>query len=623
MDNGLRSGGTVTRLLGKAAAGTLCALVLSLGVWEPAQAARAASIDQAVIDKLADELLASMPTPHTIAIRPFRESESPAPVRVAQMINDALVNAISRHWSNKHSFVTRDRLDAIFEEGNTFEGKDIGQLLEEAGADVQIIGSMHPDRDGLQIYYQAFELNGHQIASTQNHYMAIDLQAATALMLEQAIEEAAIGLAEEVKDDLRVVHIKGIYFQQTGAQTLFGRYVAEKFVEKLQGKVKYLRTMHTWVPITDFRNIDLEKESVEAKAIRHGPGSYLLTGSVWDFGDQVEISFKLKGTNDRVASRSVRASKDSIPDSLLPLKPLLPLTAGASATGDQGQLLLEKTSEQATVFPPRELASPNANDNLGPIAMRLSSDRGHNPFYYIGDTMRMVVQVSRDSHLHCFDQQSDGTVIRIFPNRFHPDSFLAAGKSVFIPNESMKFSFRFAPPAGIEHIRCVAVGRDIARDLPPGIAMKDFVPLPVGDLAGITRAFQALPDAAVSQVSMVVSIGKKEEKSLFSDANPSGDLPIVVPQKSARLTTGIEELHGIVTHVVQAANEAMNRPEIDPAKKEKLRKIFDQAFWILQNLDRQKAAARDIEDSIWKLANLGGVVLTEPKAATEAVKLGR
>ena len=459
------------------------------GLANTATAQKSGAIDQAVISKLADELLASMDTPRTIAVRPFKEGEIPVPVRVSRMINDALINAISKKRNNKHTFVTRDQLTKIYEEASVFKKKDIGELLTEAKADVQLIGNIYPGQKGLQIYYQAFELTGHQIASTDTHFMNLDLNAATALMLEPAISEAVNHLTKDVKEDLKTIRVKGIYYQKTGVQTLFGQYVADKFVEKLRSTVKHLKKMNVWVPITGFRNINLEQTSVEETALATQEGAYILSGVVWDFGEQVEVSFTLTAASDKVASRSVRVNKSSIPKSLLPLAP--PPSPVVQTTGLQH---------------PRETIAPRLIDNLGPITVHLSTDRGRDPLYKIGETMQLVVQVSRDAFIFCFNQQADGSLIKIFPNRFHTDAHLPAHSSIFIPNEDMPFKYRFAPPAGVEHIRCFATDKDVTAVLPREVATKDFKPLSISSLDELVPVFWGVPGVSVSQASLVVTV---------------------------------------------------------------------------------------------------------------------
>jgi hypothetical protein len=468
----------IARLVSSAAA---CAVLAAM----PATASEnhPARIDPAVIDELAEELLLSLQGPRTIAVRPFREGEIPVSVRISRMINDALVAAISKHQFNKHTFVTRDHLQAIYLEGNVFKGREIGQLLKEASADVQLIGNISPDKDGLQIYYQAFELNGRQVASTDTHFMRLDLLAAAAVVLDAGILEAVDHLAGEVKDDLKTIQVKGIYHQTSGVQTLFGRYVADKFVEKLRARIRDLQTMHVWVPITGLRNIDLEKASVEQAAAER-EGAYVLSGVIWDFGEQVEIGFTLKGTGDNVATRSTRILKSSIPDALLPLVPLEP--------------------EPATT----RTAEPPIPDNLGQTMVYLASDRGEDPLYRLGDMLQLVVQVSKTSYLYCFSHQADGSIVKIFPNRYHTDNRISAHSRVMIPNEKMPFKFRLNPPAGVERVKCLAVDRDVTGRLPRDIATKDFEGLPFHSLDEVIGVFQSLPGLGISHTSLTITVGE-------------------------------------------------------------------------------------------------------------------
>ena len=47
--------------------------------------------------------------------------------------------------------------------------------------------------------------------------------------------------------------------------------------------------------------------------------------------------------------------------------------------------------------------------------------------------MVLSVQSTQDAYVYCYYQDSKGTVARIFPNRFQPDSLLHAGVQIQVP----------------------------------------------------------------------------------------------------------------------------------------------------------------------------------------------
>ncbi|MBS3788420.1 DUF4384 domain-containing protein [Candidatus Bipolaricaulota bacterium] len=68
--------------------------------------------------------------------------------------------------------------------------------------------------------------------------------------------------------------------------------------------------------------------------------------------------------------------------------------------------------------------------------------------YQIGETMHIQVRSDRSGYLTLYDIQPDGKVNVLYPNQFHPDQKIQAGKTYEIPAPSDSFRFRVQPPKG-------------------------------------------------------------------------------------------------------------------------------------------------------------------------------
>lgn len=204
-------------------------------------------------------------------------------------------------------------------------------------------------------------------------------------------------------------------------------------------------------------------------------GIYLLDGTYWDFGREIEIHLSLAGREGRRVSHSVRVARGSIPDTL----PLVPQAVPARA------------------------------DNVGPITLLLSSDRGRRPVYRVGEIARLAIQTSRDAWLYCFNRYGPpggDRVIRLFPNRYHLDARIRGGVPLHLPDETMGFVLRLHPPAGIETVRCYALDRDAGPALPRDLAGVDLEPLAVNTLDDIGRLFRSVPGIGVSEASLIMTV---------------------------------------------------------------------------------------------------------------------
>lgn len=76
--------------------------------------------------------------------------------------------------------------------------------------------------------------------------------------------------------------------------------------------------------------------------------------------------------------------------------------------------------------------------------------------YRVGERMQVSFQATHDCWVTLIDINPSGAATVVFPNAFHRDNAVRAGKVYVIPDESMAFDFTLEPPAGVEIVRAVA-----------------------------------------------------------------------------------------------------------------------------------------------------------------------
>jgi hypothetical protein len=142
-----------------------------------------------------------------------------------------------------------------------------------------------------------------------------------------------------------------------------------------------------------------------------------------------------------------------------------------------------------------------------PPRLSLISPRGQRPTYVTGETLVLAVEPREDAYVYCFYQDANGTVARIFPNRFQPNPFLHGGKRIEIPSaDQQSFLIRFDPPGGRETISCVAADRDVWSRLPDNLKAADLEPLVVGGLDEVAARFREVADVQVGEVRLLVNV---------------------------------------------------------------------------------------------------------------------
>lgn len=151
---------------------------------------------------------------------------------------------------------------------------------------------------------------------------------------------------------------------------------------------------------------------------------------------------------------------------------------------------------------------------MGPFAFELTSDRGKNAAYKVGDSLQLLIRLDRRAWLYCFYRDAGGSLIQILPNPHFWGNFkeprFEGGVLYRVPDDQrFGFAFTVSPPAGQELVKCFAVSRDVTDDLPRKLRGNSLAPLPPGMALRLSPTFQELPDAVVSEASFVVTVTER------------------------------------------------------------------------------------------------------------------
>jgi len=162
----------------------------------------------------------------------------------------------------------------------------------------------------------------------------------------------------------------------------------------------------------------------------------------------------------------------------------------------------------AAALPPVPVAAaiPAPTPAEAPRAI-LATARGNHPAYRVGETMSLQVQPTGDAYVYCYYQDAEGTVARIFPNRFQPDALLHAQTPVVIPPAGQRgFEIRFDRAGAQEQVACLAADREVGLLLPDALKRQDLEPLPLRGLDDVAAQFRALPGARVDEARLTIEV---------------------------------------------------------------------------------------------------------------------
>ena len=424
-----------------------------------------------------------------IALWPFgRDEDLPVAREVAEAVNSSLLAALLRRPGNRYQFIGRDELRAVIadleESGAVLE--PVQEVAKRSVADILIVGRLRIEGRDVKVAYKAVTSSlpnpGVLVAATAPRSIPVTHVAGGAA-LDAAIVACARRLLE-LAPDVEELRLAGIRFEDSGIHTPFGKYVEERIANTLAGSAanalsgRRLRITQAELDergLARLRGMEPTAKDLKVEGFEHGPGTYTLTGKYWDFGDTFEMGLRLTGLGGRTAACQQVINTASLPSGIQ-FRPK-----------DTFQVLQE-------------------NDRLGPIQFVLSSRRGGNPAYRVGEKAHFTMLLGADAWVYCFYRQADGSLVRIFPNSFHGDARLPGRVTHEIPSARMPFDLTVKEPTGVELLKCFALNRDVRADLPAEVADFRRLSLPPALAERLPTLFRQLRNATVTESSLVVTV---------------------------------------------------------------------------------------------------------------------
>jgi hypothetical protein len=139
--------------------------------------------------------------------------------------------------------------------------------------------------------------------------------------------------------------------------------------------------------------------------------------------------------------------------------------------------------------------------------LTLSSSRGPQPSYRVGEALVVNASPSAEGFLYCYYADAKGAVSRIFPNRFQPDAFVEARRQVEIPpGPQPPFNIRLEHPNADEQIACVSSPQEVGLALPESYKAADLAVIPGASLDDVLGAYARLPNTTVKTGRMTVKV---------------------------------------------------------------------------------------------------------------------
>lgn len=126
------------------------------------------------------------------------------------------------------------------------------------------------------------------------------------------------------------------------------------------------------------------------------------------------------------------------------------------------------------------------------LELELEADPEEDGTFTLNSALTLWATPSRDAHVYCYYADANGSVARIFPNRFQPDSHLTGGSPVQVPGDEAGFDIFLDHAGEDEEVACVASSRELALRLPEAMKQQDLTAIPVASVDDVIDAFREL-----------------------------------------------------------------------------------------------------------------------------------
>ena len=484
---------------------TFIAVLLWFQLGAPSQANADFNLDantEKQINQLTEELLTGLrqytgkishsPLKKTrIALLPFQKDKIPLGKEIADQFNQTLLHGLMARGGKRYVFLAREDLKFIIDDleatGRLDNSREdpIASLLKDAGqVDIIIKGKIRRHERKISLSYTAVGLLDGVIAGQTkpvSFYLPDHeiMRKSGLLTLDQAVNEAAKKLKENARD-LQELRLGGIRYQDTGLQTEFARFLQDKLQSALAnlyseglsgGRIKVVEPELKWIA----GGKSLQDKDLRDEMQTDSNFSYLLKGTYWVLEDSIELNLNLVNRKRHAAFWN-------------------------------GSMRIEETRRLA-YRPTDDFKAFREYDGIGPFKFTLTSKKGKDPVYKIGETLELILRIEKKAWVYCYYFQADRKVIQILPNPYFKQP-LFRGKIAYALSDPkiVPFSLKIEPPVGRELLKCFAASRDITKELPKPLQGRTLKPLPKKSVDRLVASFRAIPRTRISEASLVLTI---------------------------------------------------------------------------------------------------------------------
>ncbi len=141
-----------------------------------------------------------------------------------------------------------------------------------------------------------------------------------------------------------------------------------------------------------------------------------------------------------------------------------------------------------------------------PLRLMLGTAQGQDGTFKLNDALVITVIPSADAHVYCYYEDGAHQVAQIFPNRFQPDSLVAASKGVRIPTTGAGFDIILDRPGKDEQVACLATPAAKKPALPAKLESTGLTPIGFSSIEEVVATFRAVDEGNVAEARLHLTV---------------------------------------------------------------------------------------------------------------------
>jgi len=285
-------------------------IVLALiGIALPARALDLTRTDRSGLEDRAAVIWASLPTDARLAVRPLGADDSGVPEPIEAALESALLAALDRTRPPGAVLLPRRDIASVFEEAESFQGRDPIRLLSEMAASALLLARPAPTRSGLRLDLSVIAIEGAKagglLAAVEPLSLSFEMERAVASSPSVAARRAGQALAESLRTLLGATEAHRAQISLAGARTPFGDWFLGQVGEHLTARLAA-------APLYVTRPL---------RALGQEPGGVrvALSADLFDLRGLVDVAITARAGPQAVATATTRLDKAALPGGFLPL----------------------------------------------------------------------------------------------------------------------------------------------------------------------------------------------------------------------------------------------------------------------------------------------------------------